>query len=49
MGDVKEQSLEEIWNGEAYHQFRRAHIDLSPSIRCTNGTCDMHALGKFLI
>lgn len=49
LGDTRTQSLEEIWNGEEYAKLRRAHVFNTPGIRCTNGTCDMKVLGKFLV
>lgn len=48
LGDVMEQSLEEIWNGEAYRLLRRAHLQNTPGLRCTDGRCDMQVIGRML-
>jgi len=47
MGDVHNQSLAAIWNGEKYKKFRRDHFDLTPGIKCTE-QCDMQLIGSFL-
>ena len=44
-GNVRQQTLEEIWNGEAYRKFRRDHIVCSDGIRC-NKRCDMKLVGE---
>jgi MoaA/NifB/PqqE/SkfB family radical SAM enzyme len=45
LGDAKVQSLEEIWNSEAYRQFRLSHFTRN-SGKCWN-ECDMRVFGKF--
>ena len=45
LGDAKNNSLHDIWNGELYDQFRRAHFDLNPCIKC-NKECDMPKIGE---
>lgn len=47
LGDAKEQSLYDIWNGEKYNRFRMDHFDLTPGIKCTE-QCDMRLIGSFL-
>jgi len=41
MGNVNEQSLDEIWNGEKYKRFRRSHIlgDFPKEFKCAS-RCD---------
>lgn len=45
MGNIKEQSLTDIWNGEKYAALRRAHIkgDFPQGFKC-NGRCDLKKL-----
>ena len=46
MGNVKEQSLEEIWNSKKYLEFRRQHAEGSfPESHYCN-TCDLPLMGK---
>ena len=47
LGDAKAESLKSIWNSEKYHQFRRAHFDLQPGIKCSE-QCDMKLIGSFI-
>jgi radical SAM protein with 4Fe4S-binding SPASM domain len=47
LGDVKTQSLEEIWNGEEYKQLRHAHFDMPKGHRCIDH-CDMNVIGRYL-
>lgn len=47
LGDVKNESLYDIWNGEKYRKFRMDHFDLSPGIKCTE-QCDMQLIGSYL-
>ncbi len=47
LGDAKIDPLQAIWNGEKYHQFRLAHFDLKPGIKCSE-QCDMKLIGSFL-
>lgn len=46
LGDANSESLFDIWNGEKYKQFRKAHIDLDKDIKCTE-QCDMKMLGHY--
>lgn len=46
-GDVHTQSLKEIWDGEAYRKFRRAHLCVQKGIKC-NEQCDMKLIGECL-
>jgi wyosine [tRNA(Phe)-imidazoG37] synthetase (radical SAM superfamily) len=47
LGDAKTQSLDEIWNGKAYEQFRLDHFDVKPGIKCSE-RCDMTLIGELL-
>jgi radical SAM protein with 4Fe4S-binding SPASM domain len=47
LGDVRKESLYDIWNGEKYRQFRMDHFDLKPGIKCTE-QCDMQLIGSYL-
>ncbi|KAF0135231.1 MAG: Uncharacterized protein FD145_57 [Candidatus Saganbacteria bacterium] len=47
LGDAKEESLFNIWNGEKYRKLRNDHFDLSPDIKCTN-ECDMKLVGNLV-
>ena len=47
LGNVKTESLYEIWNGEKYSTFRTDHFNLSSNIKCIN-ECDMCLVGEFL-
>lgn len=47
LGNVHQESLYDIWNGEKYRQFRKDHFDLTPGIKCTE-QCDMQLIGSFL-
>jgi len=46
LGDVREQSLMDIWNGKKYQDFRRDHFNLTRGIKCTE-QCDMSLIGSF--
>lgn len=46
-GNVKKNTLKEIWNGEQYGKFRRQHIDMCRGIKCTE-QCDMKLIGELL-
>jgi radical SAM protein with 4Fe4S-binding SPASM domain len=46
LGDVKKESLRDIWNGEKYRQFRQDHFNLQPGIKCTE-QCDMKLIGSY--
>jgi radical SAM protein with 4Fe4S-binding SPASM domain len=47
LGDARKESLKDIWNSEKYNQFRLAHFDLKPGIKCSE-QCDMKLIGSFL-
>jgi radical SAM protein with 4Fe4S-binding SPASM domain len=47
LGDTRTESLYDIWNGQKYADFRNAHFDLKPGIKCTE-QCDMTLIGSFL-
>ena len=47
LGDAKNESLYEIWNGEKYKQFRENQADLKPGIKCTE-QCDMTLIGNLV-
>jgi len=47
LGDVHDETLYDIWNGEKYVAFRNNHFDLTPGIKCTE-QCDMRLIGSFL-
>jgi Iron-sulfur cluster-binding domain len=36
LGDATQQSLRQIWNGEAYREFRRALLSEAPRTCCAN-------------
>ena len=46
LGDVRNESLHDIWNGEKYVQFRKDQFNLKPGIKCTE-QCDMKLIGSF--
>ena len=46
LGDAKNESLYDIWNGEKYAKFRKDHFDLTSGIKCTE-ECDMKLIGSF--
>ena len=47
LGNAKNESLYDIWNGEKYRKFRENHFDLTPGIKCTE-QCDMKLIGMFV-
>jgi radical SAM protein with 4Fe4S-binding SPASM domain len=47
LGNVRKQSLYEIWNGEAYKIFREDHFNFTKGIKCTE-QCDMKLIGSFI-
>lgn len=47
LGNVKENSLYEIWNGEKYNKFRQDHYNVTKGLKC-NEECDMHLVGEYL-
>jgi radical SAM protein with 4Fe4S-binding SPASM domain len=46
LGDAKNISLHDIWNGDKYRQFRADHIELKRSMKCMD-SCDMRTVGSF--
>ena len=46
-GNVRDQSLKEIWDGEIYKDFRWKHIHCSSDIRCKD-RCDMKLAGELI-
>jgi radical SAM protein with 4Fe4S-binding SPASM domain len=47
LGNIKEHSLYDIWNGKKYEEFRNMHFNLSKGIKC-NEECDMRLVGEYL-
>jgi MoaA/NifB/PqqE/SkfB family radical SAM enzyme len=47
LGDTKEETLFDIWNGKKYKEFRKNHFDSTPGIKCTE-QCDMTLVGDLL-
>lgn len=47
MGNVKNQTLYDIWHGEKYDEFRDMHLNCKKGIKC-NEQCDMKLIGEFL-
>lgn len=47
LGNVNEQTLYEIWNGESYRNFRKEHLNPNMTLRC-NAKCDMKLLGNYI-
>lgn len=45
LGDVRKESLLNIWNGEKYARLRRDHFELNSGIKCTQ-QCDMKLIGE---
>jgi radical SAM protein with 4Fe4S-binding SPASM domain len=45
LGNIRANTLSEIWNGETYDQFRRDHINNEPGIKC-HEQCDMKVTGS---
>ena len=45
LGNSKEKSLYDIWNGNLYNKFRRDHFELTSCIKCTE-ECDMPKIGE---
>ena len=48
LGNVRKESLYEIWNGERYRKFRMDHFNLTRGIKCTE-QCDMKLIGSFFL
>ena len=47
VGNIRKESLVDIWNSEKYRKFRRDHLALTPGLKCTE-RCDMTMLGELL-
>ena len=45
MGNVHDQTLYDIWNGEEYKKFRLNHLTQETKVKCF-GRCDMKVIGK---
>jgi wyosine [tRNA(Phe)-imidazoG37] synthetase (radical SAM superfamily) len=46
LGDAKNETLLDIWNGRKYAQLRKDHFELKSGIKCTE-QCDMKLIGRF--
>lgn len=46
LGDARNESLYDIWNGQKYKKLREDHFELTRSIKCTE-QCDMKLVGNF--
>ena len=46
LGNARENTLHDIWNGKLYGRFRQDHFDLNPCIKC-NTECDMPKIGEY--
>lgn len=47
LGDVRKESLLDIWNGDKYKQFRMDQIVLTKGLKCTE-ECDMKLVGNLI-
>ena len=47
LGDVRKESLYDIWNGDKYRQFRKDHFELTHGIKCIE-ECDMKLVGNYI-
>lgn len=47
LGDVHKNTLQEIWEGEPYKEFRMQHLTVCKGIKC-NEECDMKLIGELL-
>ena len=45
LGDTREDTLYDIWNGERYNIFRKDHFNLNRGIKCSS-QCDMKLIGN---
>ena len=45
LGDARRESLADIWNGDAYREFRQDHFDVTPGLKCSE-RCDMMMVGE---
>ena len=49
LGDANDQTLEEIWNSDRYHEFRRQHVTGDfPQGHFCKSQCDIPVLHEFL-
>jgi len=46
LGDVRKESLYDIWNGQKYKAFRLWHFNMKKKIKCTS-QCDMKLIGEY--
>jgi MoaA/NifB/PqqE/SkfB family radical SAM enzyme len=47
LGDARQESLLDIWNGQAYRTFRQHHFDVTTGLKCSE-RCDMMMIGEAL-
>ena len=47
LGDTKEDTLYDIWNGKRYNIFRKDHFTFNRGIKCSS-QCDMKLIGKMI-
>lgn len=47
LGDVRNESLQSIWNGIKYKNFRKDHFNLTDGMKCTE-RCDMTLVGDLI-
>lgn len=47
LGDIRHESLYDIWNGERYKCFREDHFRLTKGLKCTV-RCDMKLIGHYV-
>ena len=50
LGDIKKESLHEIWNGKKYNEFRKTHFEKQTGDKCNMCTdhCDKKIIGDFI-
>jgi radical SAM protein with 4Fe4S-binding SPASM domain len=48
LGDTRQESLNNIWNGVKYHKFRQDHFEVTPGLKCTE-RCDMTMIGELIV
>lgn len=48
LGNAKNSTLKEIWNGKKYHKFRNNHLDAKQGFKCVD-KCDMKVIGNYLM
>lgn len=47
LGDAKNDTLYDIWNGQKYTQFRKDHFEITKGLKCS-GKCDMKLIGDII-